>query len=550
VPVDDRRHARGRRPDQVVQHALHIGTYRGGEFVTPDPWRLVARDALPHERDHSLAELFRLRPQGLPDLCRVHKTCHPIFASGTVVSFPMPPQDTGYTFSVAGFPVGGGLVTDQQASSTVVSDGHNLDDYAAEAVPLAKRKTAFQMAAVAMGWAISVSAFLVGGVVGGGLRFGSAVGAIVVGNVILAVIASLIGLIGYRTGLTSYRIARNVFGSAGSVLVSIVLGVLAMGFIGVLMDAFGNALTALVSGVNWTTVVILFTVAVTITALFGFRGLSAISRIAAPALVLLALLGLWRIGTSEGGFAAAVNATPAQAIPFDVGISAVIATWVTGAALMSDVARYARRGRDVVVAVTLGFVGGAGFFEFTAMISSVAVGTPDFVAAMSGLGLLLPAAIVLILALWTTTDNNLYSASLAFTSASEVLGRKVAKPVWTFVSVAIALGVAFLGFASNFLSFLLIVAVVTPPFAGVVIAHFWVLGHIRKLDDAQAGAVPTVRPLALLSWVGTSVVAHYVTLPVEPLAALVIGGAAYSVLALAFGHRLVPALAAEQQKTA
>jgi cytosine permease len=440
-------------------------------------------------------------------------------------------------------------MVDSRTDQDAVSKTHDLDDYAAEAVPLDKRKSTYQLIAVAVGWAISVSAFLVGGVVGGGLRFGPAVGAIVLGNVALAVVASLIGLIGYRTGLTSYRIAKSVFGSVGSVLVSIVLGVLAMGFIGVLMDAFGNALTALVSGLNWTTVVILFAVVVTVTALYGFRGLAAISKIAAPSLFVLALLGLFRIAASEGGFSTAINAVPAEPIPFDVGITAVVATWITGAALMSDVARYARRGRDVVIAVTIGFVGGAGFFEFTAMISSIEVGTPDFVAAMSGLGLLLPAAIVLTLALWTTTDNNLYSASLAFTSASEVVGRKVAKPVWTFVSVAIALGVAFLGFASNFLSFLLIIAVVTPPFAGVVIAHYWVLGHIRRTGEPVA-AVPTVRPVALLSWVGTSVVAYYVALPVEPLAALLIAGTAYSVLALAFGQRPVAVVAQEQQEFA
>ncbi len=423
---------------------------------------------------------------------------------------------------------------------------HDLDDFAAEAVPTSARKTTYQLIAVAIGWSISVSAFLVGGVVGGGLRFGPAVGAITAGNVVLAIIASLIGLIGYRTGLTSYRIARTVFGDMGSVLVSLVLGVLAMGFIGVLMDAFGNAMTALVPELNWTTVVILFTVAVTLTALFGFKGLAVISSVAAPSLLALALLGLFRIASSEGGFSAALDADPAAPIAFDVAITAVIATWITGAALMSDVARYARRGRDVVVAAFVGYVGGAGFFEFTAMVSANVAGTPDFVAAMSTLGLLLPAAIVLTLALWTTTDNNLYSASLAFTSASEVVGRKIAKPVWTFVSVAIALGVAFLGFASDFLSFLRIIAVVTPPFAGVVIAHYWVLGHIRQTGQDLVEAIPAIRPLALLSWVGTSVTAHYVDLPVEPLAALLIGGAAYAALSFLTGARVAPAVVEQE----
>lgn len=421
-------------------------------------------------------------------------------------------------------------MTDSERTPVVDDVQVALHDYASEAVPAAQRKNAYQLIVVAIGWAISVSAFLVGGVLGGGLRFGPGVTAILIGNAVLGAVASLIGLIGYRTGLTSYLIARAVFGRVGSVLVSIVLGVLAMGFIGVLLDAFGDAFTALVSAIPWTVVVILFTVAVTLTALFGFRGLAWISVAASPALLILALLGLGRIAASEGGFSAAMNSTPAEPVPFTVGITAVIATWITGAALTSDIARFARRGSHVVVASFIAYVGGAGLFEFSAMVSATEAGTSDFVAAMSTLGLLLPAVIVLVLALWTTTDNNLYSASLAFTNASALVGREIPKPVWTLVSTAIALGVAFLGFASNFLSFLQIIAVVTPPFAGVVITHYWVLGHIRSDPTMALADLPAIRLSAAGSWLATSLLASFVALPVEPLAALLIGGAIYGIV--------------------
>ncbi|MFA9444477.1 cytosine permease [Egicoccus sp. AB-alg6-2] len=393
---------------------------------------------------------------------------------------------------------------------------------------MSERRSTFQMVAVAFGWAVSVSGFLVGGTLGGGLTFGQGVSAIVLGNLVLVVVASLIGLVGYRTGMTSYLIAKNVFGRSGSVFVSIMLGILAMGFIGVLMDAFGNAFVALVDGVPWTLVVLVFAVLVLSTALFGFTGLSWISRVASPALVILSVLGLITLARSEGGFSTAINAVPESPIGFDVGITAVFATWVTGAALTSDIARYARRGRDVVLATFCGYVLGAGFFEFVAMISSHEAGTSDFVAAMSSLGLLLPAVIVLVLALWTTTDNNLYSSSLAFTHASEVLGRTVAKPIWVVIATAIAVGVAFLGFASNFLSFLRIIGLVTPPFAGVVITHYWVLGHIRRPELTSPG----FRWQALVAWLGTSVAAYFVELPAEPILILVIGGAVYALLSM------------------
>lgn len=405
-----------------------------------------------------------------------------------------------------------------------------INDHALSAVPASARRSSFQLVAVAFGWVISVSGFLVGGTLGGGLTFGGGLSAIVLGNVILAVIASLIGLIGYRTGMTTYLISRAVFGRHGSILVSLVLGVLAMGFIGVLMDAFGNAFTALVDGVPWTVVVLTFAVAVLVTALFGFTGLSWISRIAAPAIVVLSLLGIFRLATSGDGLSATVESTPATPIGFDVGLTAVIATWITGAALTSDIARYARRGRDVVIATLCRYVLGAGFFEFVAMISSNTTGTSDFVVAMTNLGLLLPAVVVLTLALWTTTDNNIYSSSLAFTNASKLAGISIPKPAWVVVATLIAVGVAFLGFASDFLSFLNIIAVVTPPLAGVVITHFWVLGHIR--DRERGGAEPALRVEALLAWIATSVIAHYADLPVAPISAMVLSAVLYAGMSL------------------
>ncbi|NED94749.1 hypothetical protein G1H11_05435 [Phytoactinopolyspora alkaliphila] len=412
-----------------------------------------------------------------------------------------------------------------------------MHDHALSAVPLAQRRSTFQLMAVAFGWVISISGFLVGGTLGGGLEFGQGLSAILLGNVILAVIATLIGLIGYRTGMTTYLISRTVFGRQGSILVSLVLGVLAMGFIGVLLDSFGTAFVALVDGVPKPAVIFVFAIAVLLTALFGFSGLAWISRIAAPALILFALIGLIRLGTGDDGFSAAIDSQPAAPISFDVGLTAVIATWITGAALTSDIARYAHRGRDVVIATFCGYVLGAGFFEFVAMISSNAAGTPNFVVAMSNLGLLLPAVIVLVLALWTTTDNNIYSSSLAFTNASKLVGVKVPKPAWVVVATLIAVGVAFLGFAADFLSFLQIIAVVTPPLAGVVITHFWVLGHIRNATSASEAQAPTLRIEALIAWVATSLFAHFADLPVAPLTALVIAGALYGLLVMVTRRR-------------
>jgi cytosine permease len=406
-----------------------------------------------------------------------------------------------------------------------------MDDHALEPVPASRRNPLLQLIVVQVGWNISVSSFLVGGVIGAGTTFGEGVAAIGLGNLVLAVVASLIGIIGFRTGLTSYLASRAVFGQSGSVIVSIVLGVVAMGFIGVLMDTWGGAVHKLIPAIPSGLFVVLFALAIMSTALFGFKGLHKFSMIAVPVQVAIGLFALFRIGSLDGGFGEVFDASPAAGIGFSAAVSSVIATWVTGAALVSDVQRYALRARDVVISCALSFVVGVGIFELIATVSAMKVGNSNFVVVMQGLGLLAPAAVLLFLALWNTADNNIYSASLAFTSASNLLRLKLRKPVWTVVAVAIAVAIAFLGVADQFGRFLNVIGVVVPPFAGLLIAHFWVVQ--RRTRDLLRN-LPAVRWEAIVCWIAASLLAYYAEfLLVNAIEGLVAGFVLYAAAGLA-----------------
>lgn len=420
--------------------------------------------------------------------------------------------------------------------TTEANIAETMNDHALEPVPRSRRKPLLQLILVQVGWNISVSSFLVGGVIGAGTTFGEGMAAIALGNLVLAVVASLIGIIGFRTGLTSYLSSRAVFGSAGSILVSIVLGIVAMGFIGVLMDTWGGAVNHLIPAIPSSVFVIAFALAILTTAIFGFKGLHRFSAIAVPVQVAIGVFALVRIGSLDGGFDEVFAAQPAKAIGFPAAVSFVVATWVTGAALVSDVQRYALRARDVVISCFLSFVIGVGIFETIATVSAMKVGQSNFVVVMQGLGLLAPAAVLLFLALWNTADNNIYSASLAFTSASNLLRLRLTKPVWTVVAVVIAVGIAFLGLADQFGKFLSVIGVVVPPFAGLLIAHFWVL-H-RRTDGARVlQDVPAVRWEAVACWIAAALIAWYGEfLLVNAIEGLVAGFVLYALIGLVLGR--------------
>ncbi|RBQ15644.1 hypothetical protein DP939_33675 [Spongiactinospora rosea] len=409
----------------------------------------------------------------------------------------------------------------------------DLDDHALEPVPRERRKSLTQMIIVQIGWNISVSSFLVGGVVGGGTSFGEGMAAVVVGNLVLVAVSALVGLVGYRTGLSSYLAARAVFGRHGAVVVSLLLGVIAMGFIGVLMDTWGGAVNKLIPAIPSWAFVLLFAVAITSTSIFGIKGLARFSAIAVPIEIAIALVALVKIGGGDGGFGDVFAYVPAVPIGFATAVGAVIATWVTGAALIGDVSRYATRPRDVLISSFCGFVVGAGVFETIATVSAMKVGNSNFVLVMQGLGLLAPAAVMLVLALWNTADNNLYSASLAFTNASNSLRWPIRKPVWNVVAIVIAVAVAFAGLADSFLTFLTIIALVAPPFAGVMIAHFWVLAR-RGTGRELLESAPGVRVEALAAWLIAAVLSKFTdVLLADAIEGLVYGFVCYALLGLA-----------------
>lgn len=396
-------------------------------------------------------------------------------------------------------------------------------DYALQQVPDEKRRGLYELVAVWVGWAISVSAFLVGGVVGNGTTLGTGLSAIFIGNLILVVIGALVGTIGFRTGLTTYSIGRVVFGKGGSVIVSFLLGFLAMGFIGVLLDGFANSMVALVPAVPKMVSVLAFAGLVTLSAVYGYKGLSVLSKIAAPILWILMAVALFSVLGKAGGFSAIAAKVPAKPIPLFTAIGSAVATWLTGAALSSDISRYAKKESHVWIGALGGYILGSGLLEGISVITARGVGNANVVVVLSTLGLLVPGVLVLLLALWTTTDNNIYSSALAFSNAGDLAKVRLSKPVWTIIAVLIAVAVSLLGLSAQFLKWLQFIGIVAAPFAGVIVSHFWLVNKGRGLGAAAAG----VRWTAFVTWLAASAFAYYFKVGVPALQGLIAAAALY-----------------------
>lgn len=406
-----------------------------------------------------------------------------------------------------------------------------LEDYALKPVPAQQRKSLYANLTTWSGWVISISAFLVGGQVGKGLSVGRGFAAIILGNLFLALVAGFIGNIGARTGLSTTVAARMVFGKKGSVLISLLLGIIAMLFIGVLLGGFGQVMTALFPWLPAWAAILVFTVLCTSSAIFGYRGLALLSMFAVPALWVLAIIAVLRGSAQVGGLAAVMDIVPKEQMSFWLATTLAIGTWITGASLSCDVARYCKSSRDVFLSSVISFIFGAGLFESASLIVSLATGSGDLGIVFAKLGMLTFAVLTIGLALWTTTDNNIYSSALAFTNLGNLIGFQFPKWGWTLIAAGIALVGAAFNLVNVFRPWLVFLTVTMTPFAGVMLGHYYLTGFINKpyqemLHHTSAG----FRWIAFAAWVVGILVVKYYTKGLPAVQGMIASAVVYWIL--------------------
>ena len=302
-----------------------------------------------------------------------------------------------------------------------------------------------------------------------------------------------------------------------------------MAFIGVLMDSFASTLHGLIPSIPVQLAVTVFAVCILLTSINGFKGLSFISMIAAPALWILLTLCFVLTLMKPNAASALINWQPSESIPFITAMGAAVATWIGGATKTADLTRYSKKASHVVGGAFIGYIGGAALFEAVAVVCAIGAGNGNIVVVMASMGLLLPACIVLGLALWTTTDNNIYSAALAFTDMSEILHIKVSRKVWDLVCVLIALGVSLLGLSNDFKVWLNIIGTLSGPLAGIMISHFFIINSYK----AKEYFVPDNFGIpAFITWVVSYIASQFTKSAIPAVTSIVLGLIIYTVLAL------------------
>lgn len=386
-----------------------------------------------------------------------------------------------------------------------------LEDYSRHEVPQEKTRTWLSMGLIWAGVGISLGLLLTGGTIGDGMTLSGAVAAAFLGGLALSLITTATGIVGGRTHLSTAMISQFTFGSRAIVLIAFVLALGCYGWFAVQLGLFGST-----AAVSWETLtgqdlptslfIIVGGVCMVATAVIGYKAIDVLSKAAVPLMLILIGASIWRVMSDFSWEQIRAFEGAGDPVSTGTGISLVISSFVVGAVVAPDVSRYSR---------STGHTVGGAFFAFglvtpvvliSGTVLSQATGTWDIVDIMLRLGWGVLALCLLMLAQWSSNDNNLYSAALGLA----VIFRRLEKWQLTLIAGLVGIVLALMGIYDNFTDFLSVLGILVPPIAGVMIIDYFVT---RKFTYATAveSSIEPIRIWPVAAWVAGSGVALLTT---------------------------------------
>nr|VFJ48054.1 MAG: cytosine permease [Candidatus Kentron sp. FW] len=378
-------------------------------------------------------------------------------------------------------------------------------DHAREPVPTGEGVGGWHIGLIYIGMGLALPAFLVGTQIGTALGLGATILAIVLSGLILTAVGATTGAIGAKVRLSTYMITQITFGRLGANIVNLLIACAIAGWFGVIVHMFASSLNSLFIeqfsldfGITvWS---IFGGILMVSTAVWGFQGLDKLSLLAVPLLFGLLIVTNWHI-LAETTLSHVLSVPGSGTISFGVAVSMMASGFIGGAAIMPDISRYGKTTKDGAIGAMLCFLPGMTVVLTLSAIPAIAIGELDIVKVMTGFGWPIASTLVVIMAAWTSNDNNLYSASLGVASVV----RNAEKWRITIVIGSVGTLLAVLGIMEKFIPFLNVVGVVTAPMAGTYIADYFV--RKAEYERADVDSAPAFRPVALISWAVGSLVA-------------------------------------------
>lgn len=403
-----------------------------------------------------------------------------------------------------------------------------------EPVPASHRKSLFTVSAVWFGFPMILTNAVPGGLVVAMLGFWPGVAAILVAN---AIMFGYVSLLSYRAGVTgkSFSLqATETFGTAGYAIASGFLSTVVIGWFAFNTGATGASLNS-AFGWNETLVAAVAGIAFIAVTYLGIRALSVLGAIAAPLFIIAVVIAIV-IASRSHDFSAVTGyqGVGGGAMTFGVAVTAIMATFADSGTMTADFTRWAKNGRQAVVATVTAFPIASLVAQLSGglLVAAGAIADPannggNFTPILTGENNpVLNAFLVLfvLINLGSVCTHCLYNGALGWSHLTRSKMRLL-----TLVLGVIGIVVAVLGAWHYFVDWLALLGVLVPPLGAVLIADQIFLGR-RNAGRAQT----RFRWTAFLAWAigaAAALVTHYFAPSLsDAVTGLVVGLIAYLII--------------------
>lgn len=347
-----------------------------------------------------------------------------------------------------------------------------MNDFERQAVPHEKTLSWIHIALVYTGVALTIPAFFLIADVTLSLGYYYGCLAILLSSIILSTFGIMTGVVGSKTNLSSYMIITNVFGCQAAKVINILFVITLVGWFGVTATFFAQAANNILE-LGYQSWLLIGTLLMIFTAIYGFRGLHVFSLVVVPFLLIF-LYTFAIISLKETSFSDILSIPGNRRISFGSAVSMLVGGMMVGVAIFPDLTRYTKSAKDGALAGVTSFMVTI-LFALPIMIPVLYYQQANIVELIQKFGYPLWALLLIILASWSSNDNNLYSGALSLTT----IFKNVSKS--TIVLALATCGYIFsaINITNYFVAFLMFLSIIIPPIASIYSVDFLINNKLK-----------------------------------------------------------------------
>ncbi|MQS76327.1 purine-cytosine permease family protein [Companilactobacillus halodurans] len=433
----------------------------------------------------------------------------------------------------------------EDTPATQTSSEGTFDDYSTQRVPDSEREPMWKILMVQIGGFVCLSQFMLGAELGYGMTFRDAVLSTIIGSVILQFIAYGLGLAGQKEGLATSLLSKwSGFGTIGSAVVSLTFAISLIGWFGIQNSVFAQGIVSIIgNNANFGVVSTITGLAVTLSVIFGFKGLSWTTNISVPAFIVVIGVAVYNMLKGHTISGLITMAAPGAAMTLSSAITMVTGNFIVGAIIMPDLTRRSRNSKDVFWICVIGTLVGELGVNVIGVLMAHAVGTSKIMPIIYQLTGLFGIALI-VLSSVKVNDLNLYSASLNIVNFFKQVFHISLNRAWvTIVAGCVGTFLSVIGLIDKFSSFLTVLGVIFPPVASIMFVDYWILKRDRKSlkESHEKNSLPEDTEkfpiVTIVAWIGGSLVGYFVNWGIQSITVIIASGLIYYVGMKLFGKK-------------